>query len=57
MPTLVLGQMLELLAQDAPSPATSDIRDWWRQIEIWRARRCLKYDAENAKVLSEAVIA
>ncbi len=46
----VLEQMLELLAQDAPSQPQDDIRDWWQQIESWRARQCLKYDAESESI-------
>lgn len=53
---LVLEQMLELLAQDAPSQPQDDIRDWWQQIEIWRARQCLKYDAESESIKPQAVI-
>lgn len=53
---LVLEQMLELLAQDAPSQPQDYIRDWWQQIEIWRARQCLKYDAESESIKPQAVI-
>lgn len=53
---LVLEQMLELLAQDAPSQPQDDIRDWWQQIESWRARQCLKYDAESESIKPQAVI-
>ncbi len=48
--------MLELLAQDAPSQPQDDIRDWWQQIESWRARQCLKYDAESESIKPRAVI-
>ncbi|HAI51083.1 MAG TPA: acetolactate synthase 3 large subunit, partial [Enterobacteriaceae bacterium] len=38
---LVLQQMLELLEQEESMQSLDDIRDWWQQIEGWRARKCL----------------
>ncbi|SQC48293.1 acetolactate synthase 3 catalytic subunit [Klebsiella pneumoniae] len=38
MPRLVLEQMLELLEQEEAQQPLDDIRDWWQQIEQWRAR-------------------
>ncbi len=34
---LVLEQMLELLEQEEAQQPLDDIRDWWQQIEQWRA--------------------
>ncbi|WP_142503015.1 acetolactate synthase 3 large subunit [Klebsiella sp. 2680] len=53
---LVLEQMLELLASDDSQQPLDDIRDWWRQIEQWRARHCLKYDTQSDKIKPQAVI-
>ncbi|MDU3048494.1 MAG: thiamine pyrophosphate-dependent enzyme, partial [Escherichia coli] len=33
-----------------------EIRDWWQQIEQWRARQCLKYDTHSEKIKPQAVI-
>jgi acetolactate synthase-1/2/3 large subunit len=33
-----------------------DIRDWWQQIEQWRARHCLRYDDQSDKIKPQAVI-
>ena len=49
---LVLEQMLELLEQEE----AHDIRDWWLQIEQWRARHCLRYDDQSDKIKPQAVI-
>lgn len=53
---LVLAQMLELLAQEQGVQPLDDIRDWWQRIEQWRARHCLKYDADSGKIKPQAVI-
>ncbi len=46
---LVLEQMLELLDQEETQQPLDDIRDWWQQIEQWRARHCLRYDDQSDK--------
>ncbi|EHD20119.1 MULTISPECIES: acetolactate synthase 3 large subunit [Brenneria] len=52
----VLTLMLELLAQDEAQQQFDALRDWWRNIEQWRARHCLKYSAEGDKIKPQAVI-
>jgi acetolactate synthase-1/2/3 large subunit len=42
----VLEDFLKLLAQ----AKTADIKAWWKQIEEWRGRDCLKYD-RNSKII------
>lgn len=46
----VLEQMLELLSQESAHQPLDEIRDWWQQIEQWRARQCLKYDTHSEKI-------
>lgn len=53
---LVLEQMLELLDQEETQQPLDDIRDWWQQIEQWRARHCLRYDDQSDKIKPQAVI-
>ncbi|HDH1523109.1 acetolactate synthase 3 large subunit [Klebsiella quasipneumoniae] len=53
---LVLEQMLELLEQEEAQQPLDDIRDWWLQIEQWRARHCLRYDDQSDKIKPQAVI-
>ncbi len=51
---LVLEQMLELLEQEEAQQPLDDIRDWWQQIEQWRARHCLRYDDQSDKIKPQA---
>jgi acetolactate synthase I/II/III large subunit len=53
---LVLEQMLELLEQEENAQALDDIRDWWQQIEGWRARKCLSYNTSVESIKPQAVI-
>ncbi|UTJ49545.1 acetolactate synthase 3 large subunit [Atlantibacter subterranea] len=53
---LVLEQMLELLEQEENAQALDDIRDWWQQIEGWRARNCLSYNTSGESIKPQAVI-
>lgn len=48
--------MLELLSQESVHQPLDEIRDWWQQIEQWRARQCLKYDSHSEKIKPQAVI-
>ncbi|NUU66139.1 acetolactate synthase 3 large subunit [Enterobacteriaceae bacterium BIT-l23] len=53
----VLRQMLELLDQEAPAERPLDeIRDWWQQIEQWRARKCLSYQQDSETIKPQAAI-
>lgn len=52
----VLDQMLELVDQEAAAQPLDEIRDWWQQIEQWRARQCLKYDTQSPAIKPQAVI-
>ncbi|MCK6826334.1 acetolactate synthase 3 large subunit [Enterobacter cloacae] len=52
----VLEQMLDVLSQETPSQPLDEIRDWWQQIELWRARQCLKYDTQSENIKPQAVI-
>ena len=53
---LVLEQMLELLEHEETQQPLDEIRDWWQQIEQWRARHCLQYDTQSGKIKPQAVI-
>jgi acetolactate synthase-1/2/3 large subunit len=53
---LVLEQMLELLDQEETTQPLDEIRDWWQQIEQWRARHCLSYDKNSDQIKPQAVI-
>src|SRR5690606_37448570 len=52
----VLTQMLEQLGQEETPQPLDEIRDWWQQIEQWRARQCLAWDRESRAIKPQAVI-
>lgn len=51
-----LTQMLDLLTQEDVQQSGDDIRDWWQQIEQWRARHCLEFDRHSQAIKPQAVI-
>ncbi|MBK0001130.1 acetolactate synthase 3 large subunit [Erwinia sp. S43] len=53
---LVLQQMLELLAQSDAQQNYDSLRDWWQQVDQWRARQCLEFDRTSDKIKPQAVI-
>jgi acetolactate synthase-1/2/3 large subunit len=52
----VLFQMLEQLELAETTQSFDALRDWWRDIEQWRARHCLDYDHTSGKIKPQAVI-
>src|SRR5206468_9136028 len=40
----VLQDLLALLKTAAQRPDAAALAEWWKQIDAWRARDCLKYD-------------
>ncbi len=49
----VLDEFLKLI--DTDHQRKQALSDWWKQIEGWRARQCLKYK-QNGKILPQFVI-
>jgi len=47
----VLTEMIEAFKGGAPKPQASDLADWWKTVESWRSRDCLKYDRANTEVI------
>ncbi len=51
--------LIELLAQlDAAEtkPNATALSDWWKQINQWRARECLKYPTSNEVIKPQSVV-
>ncbi|HEX5091301.1 MAG TPA: acetolactate synthase 3 catalytic subunit [Burkholderiales bacterium] len=46
----------ELLKQLRAAPAREDISAWWKQIEEWRARDCLRYDRKSKIIKPQFVL-
>jgi acetolactate synthase-1/2/3 large subunit len=49
----VLDELLKLLKADAKVP---DIKAWWRQIDEWRGKDCLRYDRHSKIIKPQFVI-
>ncbi len=49
----VLDEMLKQLDADT---GTADIADWWKEIDSWRARQCMKYAMKNDVIMPQYVI-
>ncbi len=47
----VLTDLLGMLKETAARPDAAALADWWKTIEGWRARDCLKYDHGNQDVI------
>ncbi|HBT7271261.1 TPA: acetolactate synthase 3 large subunit [Klebsiella pneumoniae] len=52
----IVGDARLVLEQEEAQQPLDDIRDWWQQIEQWRARHCLRYDDQSDKIKPQAVI-
>ncbi|MGV3345395.1 acetolactate synthase 3 large subunit [Enterobacteriaceae bacterium LUAb1] len=52
----ILAQMLALLAQQEIRQNFDSLRDWWQQIDGWRARKCLEFDRTSNLIKPQAVI-
>ena len=51
-----LTQMLELLDAASEKQEFDALRDWWQNIEQWRAKDCLGYDRHSGTIKPQAVI-
>lgn len=52
----VLRELIKLLKENKTTPDQSALKDWWKQIDIWRARDCLKYDREHKIIKPQMVV-
>ena len=50
----VLREMNTLLAEDSKKPGS--IKEWWKQIDEWRSRRCLDYTLSDSVIKPQQVI-
>ncbi len=47
----VLTEMIGMLNETPAKPDPKSLAAWWKTIEAWRARDCLKYDRNNTEVI------
>lgn len=53
---LTLKQMLGQLDQASSSQDAQALKEWWKDIEQWRAKQCLRYETNSAKVKPQQAI-
>jgi acetolactate synthase-1/2/3 large subunit len=49
--TDVVDEMLRQLRASDTRPDAAALADWWRQIDVWRGRDCLRYDHGDGRVI------
>ena len=52
----VLKELIRLLKNTKDEPDQAALREWWNQIDLWRARDCLKYDRESTIIKPQMVV-
>ena len=52
----VLGELIKQLKVRKEKPDQAALEAWWAQIDLWRARDCLKYDRSSPVIKPQSVI-
>lgn len=52
----VLRELIKLLKSSKEKTDAHALQEWWRQIETWRARDCLKYDRASSLIKPQMVV-
>lgn len=52
----VLGELIKQLKARKEKPDQAALDGWWAQIDLWRARDCLKYDRASPIIKPQGVI-
>ncbi|WP_394809468.1 acetolactate synthase 3 catalytic subunit [Nitrosomonas sp.] len=52
----VLKELIKLIKAGKEKPDQAALKEWWKQIELWRERDCLKYDRESKIIKPQMVI-
>ena len=52
----VLDQMLRMIKETGAKLDQEALKEWWRQIDEWRAMDCLKYDKTSDHIKPQAVL-
>ncbi|GAB2746540.1 acetolactate synthase 3 catalytic subunit [Melaminivora jejuensis] len=47
----VLTELIAMIRESTIRPDAGALAQWWKQIEAWRSRDCLKYDRGNTEVI------
>jgi acetolactate synthase-1/2/3 large subunit len=52
----VLTELIAMIRESPLRPNEQALADWWKTIEGWRARDCLKYDRHNTEVIKPQMV-
>jgi len=52
----VLGEMIKLIKAARKQPDKTALAAWWKQINQWRAKDCLRYDHKSKLIKPQAVL-
>jgi len=52
----VLNDMLAILAEETSRPDAAALKAWWKQIDEWRSKDCLKYNRKSELIKPQFVI-
>jgi len=52
----VLKELIKLFKAEKEKPDQVALKEWWKQIELWRERDCLKFDRDSKIIKPQMVI-
>ena len=52
----VMGDMMTVFNELKLKPDAAALETWWRQLELWRSKQCLKYDRNSDLIKPQFVI-
>ena len=52
----VLTDLISMVRESGMKPDAAALNDWWKQINEWRQRDCLKYDRKNTEVIKPQAV-
>lgn len=52
----VLKELIKLFKAEKEKPDQAALKEWWKQIELWRERDCLKFDRDSKIIKPQMVI-
>ncbi|MBX9895102.1 MULTISPECIES: acetolactate synthase 3 catalytic subunit [unclassified Nitrosomonas] len=52
----VLKELIKLLKSENAKPDQAALKDWWKQIDLWRERDCLKFDRDSKIIKPQMVV-
>ncbi|HRB29477.1 MAG: acetolactate synthase 3 catalytic subunit [Nitrosomonas sp.] len=52
----VLKELIKLLKTEKKKPELPSLKEWWKQIDLWRERDCLRFDRDSKIIKPQMVI-